>query len=159
MTRSVDLLAAEQRRVAFDAAVSAIRKSVPDLTGLASNLEFAGVSSRLVAALRAVPVVEIRIVNSTEPDPDVWRAQCEKLLGERRYDDIPDNIRAALYEVAARGLLPSHPDALLDRVERWERWINGPPLSSSGRVLAFALLNLADDRRRQVIERIIELRV
>jgi hypothetical protein len=66
--------AAGMRSAALSAAATAVARHVPDLPGLVANLEFAGGSSRLVAALRAM-VGERRMPDvggAARPNAGLW---------------------------------------------------------------------------------------
>jgi hypothetical protein len=65
--------ARERRDAAFGAAVTAISRNVPDLPGLAVQLEVAGGCGRLVKALRRVsPKRQCDVGGSPQPDQIVW---------------------------------------------------------------------------------------
>jgi hypothetical protein len=151
------------RAEALAEAVDIILANVGNVAQLLDRLDQAGGNAKLIAAIRARLVAPLPLVccGLVKPDRDLWDEACAEVLSEPRFSgepDIPDNVREALYGADERGLLPSHWDAVLDTVEKWERWIYGPPLSSHGRVLAFALQALPDAERRRVIERIIQIR-
>jgi hypothetical protein len=74
--------AAEDRRLALAAAVSTIRKNIADLPAVIADLEVAGGCARLVAALRAVPIVNVPEVGGvSHPDAAVWDEATAKMVG------------------------------------------------------------------------------